>query len=254
MPLGNETEVLEKDELTVLVHSTGSSALAGLLDHPSFDKRHACLLLRRSDLPADVLESIGGNRKWTKHEIVRLGVVVHAHTPRRIAMSLLRQLFAANLVRVALHPSAPAEVRCIAEELVIERVRQLSLTEKIAMARRGPVRVVGALLAEGHSDVLPAVLQSPFLTEAQVVRVLWRAGVPPHVVIAVAESSRWSSHYSVRLALVRNPYTPIAVALRFLPNLLVTDLRDLLRNGNVPSQIREHLRREVARKSGTLRT
>lgn len=242
------TEISNNDELTVLVHTSSADDLPTLLERPGLEERHIQLILRRVDLGGELLELIGGNRKWIRSEPVRLGIVTHPHTPRRLAMTLLRQLFAFNLVRVALNPRTPTEVRCVAEELLIERIRQLPLSEKLLLARRGPARVAGALLAEGHSDVLAAVLQSAFLTEAQVVRVLWRAGVPPHVVIALADHPKWSTHYLVRLALLRNAHTPVPAAMRFLPNMLSTDLRDLLRSGNVPAHLREHVKRELARR------
>jgi hypothetical protein len=250
MPILQTIELSEREGLTLLVHTTPPSGLAALLEHPQLEWQHVQLLLRRSDLTAEILERIGQNRTWVKNEAIRLGVVLHPHTPRRMAMTFLRLLQAANMVRVALTATAPSEVRCIAEEIVIERVRQLPLGEKLVLARRGPARIAAALLAEGHSDVLPTVLQSPFLTEAQVARVLWRSSVPPHVVIALAENSKWSCRYQVRLALIRNPHTPMVATLRFLPNLMTTDLRDLLRNGNLPAQVREPLRRELARRGG----
>jgi hypothetical protein len=245
-----EADLSESDRLTVLIHKMDSAAIGTLLSNAALEERHVQLLLRRRDLAGEVLEQIGANRKWLANETIRFGLAVHALTPRRLAMTLLRQLFAVNLVRVALHPSAPAEVRCIAEELVIERIRQLPLAEKLVLARCGPARVAGALLAEGHSDVLRAVLQSPFLTEAQVVRVLWRASVPPHVVVTIAEDVKWSSRYLVRLALVRNAHTPVAAAVRFLPNLLLSDLRELVRSGSLPGHLREHVKREVTRRGG----
>lgn len=246
----SQTEIVDSDELTVLIHQSPPEELAALLEQTEIEERHIQLMLRRSDLGGDLLELIGGSRKWTRSEAVRVGVVTHPHTPRRLAMTLLRQLFVFDLVRVALNSRAPAEVRCVAEGLLIERIRQLPLSDKLVLARRGPARVAGALLAEGHSDVLTAVLQSPFLTEAQVVRVLCRASVPPHVVITLADHAKWSSHYLVRLALLRNPHTPVPAAMRFLPNVLSTDLRDLLRSGNVPARLREHVKREVARRGG----
>jgi hypothetical protein len=250
MPIVQTIELSERGELTLLVHTTQPAGLMRLLEHPRLEWQHVQLLLRRTDLGADVLERIAQSQEWIKKEAIRLGVVIHPHTPRRTAMTFLRLLQAANLVRVALTATAPSEVRCVAEELVIERVRQLPLGEKLTLARRGPARVTAALLAEGHSDVLPTVLQSPFLTEAQVARVLWRSSVPPHVVIALAENAKWSSRYQVRLALIRNPHTPVAAILRFLPNLMTTDLRDLLRNGNLPRQVREPLLRELSRRGG----
>ncbi len=245
-----ETGIWNSDELTTLVHASPAGDLADLLEQPGLEERHVQLILRRSDLSSGFLELLGETRKWMRSEPVKLAVVTHPHTPRRLAMTLLRQLFAFNLVRVSLDARAPAEVRCVAEELLIERIRQLPLSEKMLLARRGPARVAGALLLEGHSDVLGAVLQSPFLTEAQVVRVLWRASVPPHVVTTLADHPKWSSHYLVRLALLRNPHTPVPAAMRFLPNVLSTDLRELLRNGNIPAHLREPVKREVAKRGG----
>jgi len=243
----------ESDRITALVHETGPAELLSLLTTLPLEEKHVHLLLRRVDAPTDVLESIARNPKWARSEPVRLGLVIHAHTPRRQALTLLRQLFAFDLVRVALHPSAPPEIRCVAEELVTERVTQLPLAEKLLLARRGPARAAGALLAEGHSDVLPLVLQNPRLTEAQVVRVLWRTNVPAHVVVMLAEHPKWSVRYMVRLALIRNPHTPLAAVLRFLPNIMLPDLRDLVRGGTLPAQVREHAKRELARRTGGAR-
>jgi len=246
-------ETPETDRITAMLHEAGPDELLAALSSLPLEEKHIQILLRRVDTPAAVLDAIARNGKWVRSEAVRLALVIHAHTPRQQALTFLRQLFAYDLVRVAMHPSAPAEIRCVAEELVTDRVTQLPLGERLLLARRGPARAAGALLAEGHSDVLPIVLRNPFLTEAQVVRVLWRTNVPPHVVIKVAEDAKWSVRYLVRLALVRNPHTPVGAALRFLPNLLLTDLRDLARSGGLPGHMREHVRREIARRSGGAR-
>ena len=246
-------ETAESDRITVLLHEARPDELLAVLLSQPLEEKHVQLLLRRVDLPGPVLEAIAGSGKWIRSESIRLALVTHPHTPRRQALHLLRQLFAFDLVRVTLHVSAPAEIRCVAEELVVERVKQLPVGEKLQLARRGPARVAGALLADGHSDVLPVVLQNAFLTEAQVVRVLWRTNIPPHVVVVIAEHPRWSVRYMVRLALVRNQHTPLAAALRFLPNILLQDLRDLVRGGGLPAHLREHARRELAKRSGVAR-
>jgi hypothetical protein len=94
------------------------------------------------------------------------------------------------------------------------------------------------------------LLVNPFLNEAQVLRVLARMSTPKQVIVAVAEHPKWSVRYSVRLALLRSVHTPISVALQFLPNLLVHDLRELLRAGGIATHLREHVKRELARRSG----
>ena len=238
------------DGLVALLYDPNPEVLATLLANPHLQEPHVRVLVHRADLSAIILESIAREPRWIRSEPVRLGLVQHPHTPRLDALTLLRQLFVFDLVRVCLHPAAPPEIRRVAEELLAERAAQLPTSGKLALARRGPARVAGALLAEGHGDVLPVVLVNPFLNEAQVLRVLARMSTPKQVIVAVAEHPKWSVRYSVRLALLRSVHTPISVALQFLPNLLVHDLRELLRAGGIATHLREHVKRDLARRSG----
>lgn len=240
----------EGDGLAALLHDPNPDVLAALLANPHLQEPHVRVLIHRADMPAAILEAIAREPRWIRSQRVRLGLVQHPHTPRLEALTLLRQLFVFDLVRVCMHPAALPEIRRVAEELLAERAAQLPTGEKLTLARRGPGRVAGALLAEGHSDVLPVVLVNPFLNEAQVLRVLARASTPKQVVVAVAEHPKWSVRYNVRLALLRSAHTPIAVALQFLPKLLLPDLRELLRAGGVATHLREHVKRELARRTG----
>jgi len=129
----------------------------------------------------------------------------------------------------------------------------LPLGQKITLARRGPSRVAGALLPEGHAQVLPVVLENPYLTEAQVLKALAREKVPVHVVRAVANHQKWSQSYNVRLALVRNPSTPVSIVLGFLPHLTVNDSRILAEPGVVVENLRKYLLAEVNRRMITSR-
>ena len=108
---------------------------------------------------------------------MRLRLARHPRTPRRFAIALLRQLYLFDLVRLSLLPSAPAEIRRVAEELMVSRVPQLPIGQKLTLARRGPARVVGALLAEGHPQAIKLALANAFLTESQVLKVLTKPGV-----------------------------------------------------------------------------
>jgi len=96
-------------------------------------------------------------------------------------------------------------------------------------------------------------VMSFFADFAQVVRILWRTHVPAHVVVTLAEHPKWSVRYAVRLALIRTPHSPLASVLRFLPKIMLPDLRDLVRGGTLPAQVREHAKRELARRTGGAR-
>jgi hypothetical protein len=127
----------------------------------------------------------------------------------------------------------------------VARLPQLPLGQKITLARRGTARVAGALLAEGHTQVLAVVLDNPGLTEAQVLKALSRERLPVGVIKAVAQHRKWSQTYNVRLALVRHPSSTLSTILAYLPELTVSDLRELASPGIVSENLRKYLLAEI---------
>ena len=239
-----------KEDLQTLIHEPEEETLLALLENPLLEEPHISQMLERLDLSANVLTAIAGKGKWTASEGVRLRLARHPRTPRRFAMALLRQLYLFDLVRVSLLPSTPAEIRRLAEELMVTRVPQLPIGQKLTLARRGPARVVGALLAEGQPQAIKLGLANAFLTESQVLKVLAKPGVPERVVAAIAQHPRWAVQYNVRVALVRNQHTPIPVVLAFLPNLTLRDLKDLVALEGVSPHVRRYIQKELSRRPG----
>ena len=125
-----------------------------------------------------------------------------------------------------------------------------SVGEKLTLARRGPSRVVGALLAEGHAQAIKLALGNAFLTESQILKVLAKPDVPARVVAAIAQHAKWSSQYNVRVALLRNPHTPVPCVLAFLPNLTLRDLQDVAKLEGLAPHSRKYIQRELARRLG----
>lgn len=236
------------EDLSGLIYHPAPAVLVALLDNPALDETKLTLLLSRKDLPAEVLEEIGVRKALLKSYAVRKALLFHPRTPRLVGLRLLKDLYLMDLVQFALSPASPAELKRYAEEQVVARVPQLPLGQKITLARRGPARVAGALLLEGHAQVLPIALDNPYLTEAQVLKALAREKVPTVVVQALARHRKWSQAYNVRLAMVRNPSAPISIVLTFLPQLTVSDLRELASPGIVPENLRKYLLAEVNRR------
>jgi len=243
--------VASGDELNALLFSPIPAVLLVLLDNPAFNEPHLTLLLSRKDLPTEILEEIGRRKTFLKSYGVKKSLLLHPRTPRLIGLRLLKELYLMDLVQFALSPAVSAELKRYAEEQIVARLPQLPLGQKITLARRGPSRVAGALLAEGHARVLPVALENPYLTEAQVLKALSREKLPVHVVQAVANHRKWSQSYNVRLAMVRNASTPISIVLGFLPHMTVNDLRVLAEPGIVPENLRKYLLAEVHRRMVT---
>lgn len=240
--------VAEGDELNGLIYHPAPTVLLALLDNPALDEPHLTLLISRKDLPTEVLEEIGRRKTFLKNYGVKKSLLLHPRTPRLIGLRLLKDLYLMDLVQFALSPAVSAELKRYAEEQIVARLPQLPLGQKITLARRGPSRVAGALLAEGHAQVLPVALENPYLTEAQLLKALAREKVPVHVVQAVANHRKWSQSYNVRLALVRNPSTPVSSVLGFLPHLTVNDLRLLAEPGVVVENLRKYILAEMNRR------
>ena len=237
------------DDLVTLVHHHSSDVLLALLDNPALDETQLCLLLDRKDLPVEVLEEIGNRKNLLKNYRVKRGMAFHPHTPRLTSMRLIKDLYLMDLAQLALTVGAPPELKRIAEDQLLARLAQLPLGQKISLARRGPARVAGALLAEGHPQILSVVLDNAYLTEAQVLKALAREKISLNVTHSIAQHRRWSCVYNVRLALIRTPGTTLPTILSFLPELNATDLRDLAAPGIVSEPLRKYLQAELDRRS-----
>jgi len=236
------------DELAALLHHPSADVLLALLDNPALDETQLCLLLERKDLPGEILEEVARRKSLLKSYRVKRALAFHPRTPRLASLRLLRDLYLMDLVQVAILPGISAELKRNAEEQLIARLPQLPLGQKITLARRGPARVAGALLAEGQAQVISVVLDNPYMTEAQILKVLSREKLPAPVIPAIVRHRKWSISYNVRLALVRHAAAPLAAVLSYLPHLTVSDLRELAAPGIVPESLRKYLHAEVQRR------
>lgn len=237
------------EELLALMHHPSADVLLALLDNPALDETQVCLLLGRKDLPGEVLEEVARRKPLLKSYRVKRALAFHPRAPRLASLRLLRDLYLMDLVQIAILPGVSAELKRNAEEQLLARLPQLPLGQKITLARRGPARVAGALLAEGHAQVISVVLDNPYLTEAQILKALSREKLPASVVPAIIQHRKWSLSYNVRLALVRHTATPLATILSYLPQLTVSDLRELAAPGIVPESLRKYLQAEVQRRT-----
>ena len=233
------------EELAALLHHHSADVLLTLLDNPALDKTQLCLLLDRKDIPAEVLEEVTHRKPLLKNYRVKRALAFHPRTPRLAGLRFIRELYLMDLMQLTLLTGTSAELKRIAEEQLVARLPQLPLGQKITLARRGTGRVAGALLADGHTQVLSVVLDNPSLTEAQVLKALSRGRLPVGVVKAVAQHGKWSHVYNVRLALVRHPSSTLSTILAYLPEITVSDLRELAAPGIVSENLRKYLLAEI---------
>jgi predicted regulator of amino acid metabolism with ACT domain len=212
---------------------------------PSLTEDAALRLLQHNDLPAEVLERIGKNKAIARSRKAKLALVEHPRTPRHISVPMLRGLFTFDLMRVALAPVVPADVKIAAEETLIHRLETISSGEKLSLARRASGRISAQLLLDTEARVVSTALENSRLTEAAVIRILTRGDAPAKLVELVCHHAKWSVRREIRIALLRNGNTSLARALDFARSLPAALLPEILDTSRLPADIKAHLLRDM---------
>lgn len=134
----------------------------------------------------------------------------------------------------------PAETVDVAtpEEHEPRVLSALSVTDRMKLAMRGTREQRAVLIRDPNRLVSAAVLSSPKLTESEVEAFARMANVSEDVLRIVGTNRNWTKNYSVIAALTRNPKTPPAISLRFVPRLVDRDLKALAVDRNVPEPLR----------------
>ena len=208
----------------------------------------ALSLLKRSDLPADVLEQLAKHGSVMKHRKVKLALVEHPKTPRHVSLPLVRQLYTFDLMQVALTPVVPADIQRAADETLCNRLETLAAGERLTLAHRGSGTIAEALLSDRETRVVQAALENSRLTEASVVRSLTRADCSAALVEAVCHHRQWSLRREVRVALLRNEKTPLARAAEFARTLPAALVREILHSSRLPGNVKTFLLRDVEKR------
>jgi hypothetical protein len=230
--------------------SSADDAQLSAVAAPALTEDAALALLKRADLPPEILERLSKNGSLAKSRKLRLALVTYAKTPRHVSLPMVRHLYTFDLMKVALTPAVPADVKIAADEVLVGRMETISLGEKLSLAHRGSGRVAGALLVDADARVMQAALENPRLTEASIVKAIVRAGTTQALVDMLCRHSKWSLRQEVRIALLRNGRISLARAVEFARGLPPTQLREILQASRLPARTKSALLRELGTKAG----
>lgn len=202
----------------------------------------AASVLKNPFVTASLVERLAAERHLAAAYEVRRNVALHPAAPRVLALDWMGGLFWPDLVRAGRDPRLHPTVRRAAELRLVERLPGLSLGEKMALARTASGGVLAHLRHDPSPRVVAAMLDNPLLTELLLAPLLAGENAAPLALAAIAASPRWSSRYGVRLALVRNPRTPLAAALPLVPLLKRRDLQALGADPRLDGVLRQRAR------------
>ncbi len=220
---------------------TAKEVLVALAGNPNLQERDLLRLLERKDLPGEAVKEIAAHKETARSYLVKLALARHPRAPRLISLPILKFLYLFDLVRVSQTPSVPTDVKLVAEETILKKVESIPRGEKITLARRASGRVAAGLLVTRDRELIGAALDNPFLSEARILHVLSLDDLPQEFIESITQHEKWSHRYHLRLALIRNPLTPLPRVLAFLPDVAVNDLREICLDRRMPDQVRRYV-------------
>jgi hypothetical protein len=119
-----------------------------------------------------------------------------------------------------------------------QRISALNVSKKIEWAhKKGNKEVRTLLLRDANKLVQMAVVQSPRITEEEVLRLGNSRTVPDDVLRYIYNHRQFLKSYRLRVSLVNNPKLPVAVGMRFLSQLRAAELKALAKNRNVSNAL-----------------
>lgn len=230
----------ELDEL-VHVSVTEVGVLCDVAGHHALSEELALTLLKRRDLPREVLEALSKNGRVMRRREVKTEIVKHQRTPRHISLPLIKHLYTTDLMHAALTPAVPADLKMAIEENLIKRMPSISTGERLMFSKRASGRVASYLLNDEEGRIVDAALNNPYMTEALVIKQLVMEQPSQLLTVHVARHPKWSLRKDIQAAMLKNPYTPFAFAITCAEGLKLKELKGLLFVSQLPEQIKEYL-------------
>ena len=123
------------------------------------------------------------------------------------------------------------------------QIARMTIIEKVKLALLGGKDARLILCHDSNRVVRRYVLMNPRITDGEVAAIVNSKLADEEVLRIVADKKEWMKNYQVRLGLVRNPKTPLVMAINALPTLMNRDLGRLAKSRDVPEGVVHHARR-----------
>jgi len=239
------------EELWTIIRDPHPDVISGATLNPHLTEDMAVYLARRHTTPPETLGFLAGDVRFRESYKLKLALCRNPRTPLRISLSLIKHLRIFDLADITRMQHLPVNLRQKVEMVILERIPAMPCGVKIALARRANSNIVMALMERGGRKVIATCLDSPFLTEGHIYRIISRSTTKQLVITMIAEHPKWSVRYDIRFGLIRNFYTPMAHVTRFIASMKTRDLKELYSDPKLPASTRPFIYRELMERDET---
>ncbi|HEY0255702.1 MAG TPA: hypothetical protein VGC41_29435, partial [Kofleriaceae bacterium] len=127
---------------------------------------------------------------------------------------------------------------------------KLTIPQKMRLAMVGNAVDRGACIRDPVKLVAVAAIKAGGVTEFEAARYASNPGLHEDVIKVIARKPEWTKAYGTKVALCRNPKTPITDTMRLMPFLRDKDLAGIVKSRGVPSAVVAQARKLVAQRTG----
>ncbi len=155
-----------------------------------------------------------------------------------------------DLVRFMSHLPPARSVSDDGEVFEDHRLREITLGEKKSLARSRDRDFINRILHDQHPDVIHNLLQNPYITIKEVIRIASKRPTSQQVLWKVYRNTHWINYYSVKKALVNNPYSPPQISLSLLHFMLEQDLAEVAESMDLHPKVQQAAQDVLKKKIG----
>jgi hypothetical protein len=239
-------ETATGDQILARLGDVDIDVFERLCGNDQFNDEHVKLLLKDPGLSPEMVDRVSREPRFFQKNAVRVALALHPKLPRVRGLEIVRWLYWRDLMRVTLQPHVHPQVRVVADQVLAEKIPDLTIGERMSLARQASRAVLRSLRLDQDPRVIEAVLRNARCTEEDVVFMASSTDSHPQALAMIARSGRWRARPVVREQLVRNRRLSLPVALGLLTELGRAELGAVARQAELPSILREAARRRIA--------
>ncbi|TAL73287.1 MAG: hypothetical protein EPN88_04525 [Bacteroidetes bacterium] len=235
-----------EEELKFLAHHPSSKVISKLILNNNLTEDLALIVASRKNISPEILESLSKDIRWMESYRIMLALCKNPKTPQKISLSLVKSLRIFDMADLTRNQHVPINVRIKAEANINDKILSMPLGIKITLAKRASSNVLMKLIQDGMKEVVITCLDSPYLTEGDICKIISMKKISSLVIRLIANHPKWPCRYHVQWALILNNHTPLSSVINFLKNIKTTDLKELYAAPEVPSSTKPFIYRELS--------
>ena len=126
--------------------------------------------------------------------------------------------------------------------------QEMGIGEKIKMALTGDKEWRKILVKDANKLVSAGVIKNPRMSEPEVLTLLKSGVQNDEIMRLICANKEWVKNYQIRKALIENPKTPLANALRYLGTMNDKDVANYAKSRNISSVVATQAKRLLMNK------